>query len=67
MIENDEQLNTAQKAITNLQQVLLAARKTHNADEYKLMSEPILLEIQRREQEIIEYLSHIETEPSLTR
>lgn len=30
MIENDEQLKVAQKAVQNLQQVLLAARKVHN-------------------------------------
>jgi hypothetical protein len=47
----------AQEAIANLQKVLLAARKVHNAREYRLLSEPILLELQRREQEILEYLS----------
>ena len=64
MIQSDEQLNTAQEAVRNLQKVLLAARKTHSSVEYKKMAEPILLEIQRREQEIIEYLSHTEKEES---
>jgi hypothetical protein len=62
MIENDQQLKMAQKAVENLQQVLLAARKVHSQQEYRLMSEPILLELQRREQEILEYLSRAETE-----
>lgn len=59
MIENDEQLKAAQEAVRNLQQVLLAARKVHSAAEYRSMSEPILLEIQQREHEILEYLSCI--------
>jgi DNA-binding response OmpR family regulator len=62
MIENDDQLKTAQKAVENLQQVLVAARKVHNHQEYRLMSEPILLELQRREHEILEYLSRTEAE-----
>ena len=57
MIENDQQLRMAQEAIGNLQKVLLAARKVHNADEYRLLAEPILLELQQREQDILEYLS----------
>jgi hypothetical protein len=61
MIENDDQLRAAQEAIANLQKVLLAARKVHNAREYRLLSEPMLLELQRREQEILEYLSRSDT------
>lgn len=57
MIENDQQLRIAQESIGNLQKVLLAARKVHNADEYRSLAEPILLELQQREQEILEYLS----------
>ncbi len=62
MIENDEQLMAAQEAVRNLQQVLLAARKVHTAAEYRAMSEPILLELQQREQEILTYLSRVEVE-----
>jgi len=65
MIQNDEQLATAQQAILNLQKVLLEARKVHLAQEYRAMSEPILLEIQQREQEIISYLSIATTELSV--
>jgi hypothetical protein len=57
MIKNDDQLKEAQKAVENLQHVLLAARKAHSPQEYRLMSAPILLELQRREQEILEYLT----------
>jgi hypothetical protein len=65
MIKNDAHLKIAQEAVRNLQQVLLAARKVHRAAEYRAMSEPILLEIQQREQEILEYLSRAEAEASL--
>ena len=57
MIENDQQLRIAQESIGNLQKVLLAARKVHNADEYRSLAEPNLLELQQREQDILEYLS----------
>jgi hypothetical protein len=62
MIENDDQLKVAQKAVESLQHVLLAARKVHSQQEYRLMSAPILLELQQREQEILAYLSRTELE-----
>ena len=63
MIATDEDLQSAQEAVGNLQRVLIAARKAHTPAEYRAMSAPILLEIQRREQEILEYLSRAESEP----
>ena len=57
MIKNDEHFKAAQQAVGNLQQVLLAARKVHTPTEYRAMSEPVLLEIQQREYEILTYLS----------
>lgn len=65
MIFNDEQLTQAQQGIVNLQRVLLRARKVHSPVEYKALAEPILLEIQQREQDILTYLSASGTEPSL--
>ena len=62
MIENDHQLKMVQQAVENLQHVLLAARKAHSPREYRLMSAPILLELQRREHEILEYLTRTEME-----
>lgn len=62
MIENDHHLKAAQQAIENLQHVLLAARKVHSPREYRLMSAPILIELQRREHEILEYLTRAEME-----
>ena len=64
MIENDEQFKMARKAVENMQQVLMAARKVHDVTEYRLMSAPILLELQQREHEILAYLSHVDVEVS---
>jgi hypothetical protein len=62
MIANDQQRQLAQEAVDNLQRVLLAARKAHSPQEYRLLSAPILLELQQREQDILAYLSRTETE-----
>ena len=57
MIQSDDQMLLAQQSIANLRRILLEARKVHSRQDYARMSEPILLEIQQREQEILEYLS----------
>ena len=64
MIQNDEQLLKAQQSVNNLRKVLLELRKVHSKQEYRAMSEPILLEIQQREQDILEYLSKTKAEVS---
>ena len=65
MIRNDEQLVMAQKGIENLQKILVEARKVHSDAEYRALSEPVLLEIQQREQDILDYLSKTPQELSL--
>ena len=62
MIRNDEQLKKVQEAVRNLEMLLEKARKVHSPSEYRSMSEPILIEIQQRENDIIQYLSFSETE-----
>ena len=57
MIQTDEQMLLAQQCIANLRRILLEARKVHSRQDYTRMAEPILLEVQQREQEIVEYLS----------
>jgi hypothetical protein len=57
VIHTDDQMLLAQQCIDSLGRVLLEARKTHSRDDYLRLAEPILLEIQQREQEILEYLS----------
>jgi len=57
VIQTDEQMLLAQQNIANLRRILLEARKVHSRQDYTRMAEPILLEMQQREQEILEYLS----------
>jgi hypothetical protein len=57
MIQTDDQMLLAQQSIANLRIVLLEARKVHSPRDYLRMAEPILLEVQQREQEILEYLT----------
>jgi hypothetical protein len=57
VIRTDDQMLLAQQCVGNLRRILLEARKVHSQRDYTRMAEPILLEIQQREQEILEYLS----------
>jgi len=57
VIQTDDQMLLAQQCIANLRRILLEARKVHSRQDYVRMAEPILLEVQQREQEILEYLS----------
>jgi hypothetical protein len=57
VIQTDDQMLLAERCIGNLRRVLLEARKVHSPQDYARMAEPILLEVQQREQEILEYLS----------
>ena len=63
MIQTDDQMLIAQECVGNLRRVLLEARKVHSQQDYTRMAEPILLEIQQREQEILEYLSRDVEQP----
>ena len=56
MIQTDDQMLIAQQNVANLQRILLEARRVHSRKDYTRMAEPILLEVQQREQEILEYL-----------
>ena len=57
MIHTDDQMLLAQENVGKLRRILLEARKVHSRQDYARMAEPVLLEIQQREQEILEYLS----------
>ncbi len=63
MIQTDDQMLLAQQCVTNLRRILLEARKVHSQQDYLRLAEPILLEVQQREQEILEYLSSGLEEP----
>ena len=57
MIQTDDQMLLAQECVSNLRTILMEARKVHSQRDYTRLAEPILLEIQQREQDILEYLS----------
>jgi hypothetical protein len=57
MIQSDDQMLLAQECVANLRKILLEARKVHSRQDYARMAEPILLEVQQREQDILEYLT----------
>lgn len=57
MIRTEEQMLLAQQNVANLRIILLEARKVHSQQDYLRLAEPILLEVQQREQEIFQYLS----------
>jgi hypothetical protein len=52
VIQTDEQVLLAQQCVTNLRSILLEARKVHSAQDYVRLAEPILLEVQQREQRL---------------
>jgi hypothetical protein len=56
MIRTDDEMLLAQQCVSNLRTILLNARKVHSPRDYARMAEPILLEIQQRDQEILEHL-----------
>jgi hypothetical protein len=57
VIQTEDQMLRAQQSIANLRKVLLEARRVHSQVDYMRLAEPILLEIQQRQQEIFDYLS----------
>jgi hypothetical protein len=57
VIQTDDQMLRGQECLANLRRILLEARKVHSRQDYARMAQPILLEMQQREQEILEYLS----------
>jgi len=57
MITNDEQLHQAQHDIQTMWRFLEAARGSHSPLDYHRLAVPYLLQLQERQQEVVEYLS----------
>lgn len=57
MITKDEQLHQAQADIQTIWRFLEAARETHPPLDYQRLSAPYLLQLQERQQEVVEYPS----------
>lgn len=56
MVRTDDELTAAQAAVSNLEKLLVQARQAHTPAQYDLLSKPLLLELQQRQREIVEYL-----------
>ena len=59
MIQNDDEFRVTQSRIVALQEILLSLRKTEKPSNYALMSKGYMMEIDKMQAEILEYLSHI--------
>lgn len=57
MITSDEQLRQAQADIQTIWRFLEAARATHAPLDYQRLAVPYLLQLQERQQEVVEYLA----------
>ena len=57
IIQNDEQLHEAQFELQKLWRFLETARRLHAALDYEKLAAPYLLQVKRKQQEIVEYLS----------
>ncbi|HXG66728.1 MAG TPA: hypothetical protein VNO70_16625 [Blastocatellia bacterium] len=58
MIQNDAELQATQERILLFERILAEARKTYSPSNYKAMAEGYLMEIDKMQAEIREYLSH---------
>ena len=57
MIHSDDQLHQAERDVQTLWRFLEQAQQTHVAADYERLAAPYLLQIQERQQEIVDYLS----------
>ena len=57
MITSDAQLHQTQADIQTIWHFLEAARETHAPLDYQRLAVPYLLQLQERQQEVVEYLS----------
>ena len=63
MITSDKQLHQAQQDIQTMWRFLEAARQTHSPLDYQRLAAPYLLQLQERQQDVVEYLSRQPTLP----
>jgi len=57
MIMSNDQLHQAQSGVQTMWRFLEAARETHSPLDYQRLAVPYLLQLQERQQEVVEYLS----------
>ena len=59
MIGNDEELQAAQEYVLRFERILAAARHTYTMEAYEAMAGSYLMEIERVNAEILEYLRRL--------
>ena len=63
MIQNDTELKTSQQRIAYFQDLLLQLRVKASAEEFSLVSSGYRAEIEKMQEEVLEYLTHHVSEP----
>lgn len=63
MIQNDTELKTSQQRIAYLQDLLLQLRVKASAEEFSLVSSGYRAEIEKMQEEVLEYLTRHVFEP----
>jgi hypothetical protein len=58
MIANDVELQAAQEHVLRCERIIAAARRTYTPEAYDAMANGYLVEIERVNAEILEYLKH---------
>ena len=59
MIGNDEELQASQEYVLRFERILVAARRTYTTEAYEAMAGSYLMEIERVNAEILEYLRRL--------
>lgn len=59
MIGNDEELQASQEYVLRFERILAAARRTYATEAYEAMAGSYLMEIERVNAEILEYLRRL--------
>lgn len=63
MIQNDKELKTSQERITYFQNLLLQLRVQATPEEFSLVSSGYRMEIERMQEEVLEYLTRHTQDP----
>ncbi len=63
MIQNDTELKTSQQRIVYFQDLLLQLRVNASAEEFSLVSSGYRAEIEKMQEEVLEYLTRHVSEP----
>ncbi len=63
MIQNDTELKTSQQRIAYFQDLLLQLRVKSSAEEFSLVSDGYRMEIEKMQEEVLEYLTRHVSQP----